>query len=123
MEKFELFLRGLIVHWILPADFIDIPPQFALLSSQDDTTAVGAGGESGVAGKKSSETVRATDRLIEALELARDEFSKWNEYIQDSEDAERDFKRAKSDGNTGAVRVDIVPPSKNPMLLNLTPSM
>ncbi len=89
---------------------------------QEDTP-TGPVTESGIASKKSTETVRIADRLVEALQLARDEYTLWTEFLQDTADAERDWKRACADGATTPAPVPISPPQKNALLMNLTPAM
>lgn len=59
-----------------------------------------------------AETVKGTDRLLDALALATSEADKWTEYAQD-------IAAAKAHGDSDA---DIAPPARNPLLLGLTPS-
>lgn len=60
------------------------------------------------------DTVKGTDRLLEALTLACDEADKWTEYAQD-------VAAAQANGD-GEAADSLTPPPRNPLLLGLTPS-
>jgi U3 small nucleolar RNA-associated protein 12 len=92
-----------------------------LLFLQEETGAAAAS-ESGVAGKRTGDSVRAADRLADALEVAREEAAKWTEYAQDMEAARIDYERNVAAGVKVKGPPTLTPPTRNPVLLNATPS-
>ncbi len=96
-----------------------VSPHLCVLQT---TEAVGDDGEAGLASKRSLESVKSADRLLEALTVAAEEGAKWTEYLQDCDSAARDMKRAKGTAAVDLAALGVTAPTKNPMLLTMTPS-
>ena len=104
--------------------------------AQEETSALEAQGESARAGRRSGDTLKAVDRLVEALEFADDEAEKWQEFLFDKADATADAEQSKrrkhddddddDDDDDAAAATAPTPgaaPSKNALFGGLTPSM
>lgn len=103
-------------------------------AAEDVTAGGGELVESGRAGRRNEASVRAADRLLEALGLAEGEVAAWTEYLEDrnsalssltpAQRAERtQAELAAARGEGDAVPPVVPQPTRNVMLLGKTPAM
>lgn len=97
--------------------------------SKDDPYKTASLQDSGAAARPSSEAAKGAERLMEALQLARDAHKEWGDYLADLNSAEAGLsaeekkKRERQLKNGEPVEPLVHPPKPSPFLIGKTPAM